>query len=57
MTDRVYNFSAGPATLPVEVLEEAKENIVSLGNLGIGILEGSLSADPGTVYDIEIAVW
>ena len=25
--------------------------------LGIGILEGSLSADPGTVYDIEIAVW
>ena len=24
--------------------------------LGIGILESSLSADPGTVYDIEIAV-
>ena len=25
--------------------------------LGIGILESSLSADPGTVYDIEVSVW
>ena len=41
MTQRIYNFSAGPAVLPVEVLEEARENILSLGNTGIGILEHS----------------
>ena len=41
MTQRIYNFSAGPAVLPVEVLEEARENLLSLGNTGIGILEHS----------------
>ncbi len=41
MTTRVYNFSAGPAVMPVEVLEEARENLLSLGDTGIGILEHS----------------
>ena len=41
MTQRIYNFSAGPAVLPVAVLEEARENILSLGNTGIGIMEHS----------------
>ena len=41
MTQRIYNFSAGPAVLPVEVLEEAQENLLSLGTTGIGILEHS----------------
>src|SRR5689334_19156376 len=41
MTDRIFNFSAGPAVLPVEVLEEARDNLLSLGNTGIGILEHS----------------
>ena len=41
MTYRRYNFSAGPAVLPVPVLEEARENLLSLGNTGIGILEHS----------------
>lgn len=41
MTQRIYNFSAGPGVLPVEVLEEARENLLSLGNTGIGILEHS----------------
>ncbi len=39
MTERVVNFSAGPATLPVEVLEEARDNLLSLGDLGAGICE------------------
>src|SRR5262245_4725633 len=47
MTERIYNFSAGPAVLPVEVLEEARENLLSLGNTGIGILEHS---HRGTAY-------
>lgn len=38
---RIVNFSAGPAVLPVEVLEEARENLLSLGDSGIGILEHS----------------
>ena len=41
MTERVFNFSAGPAVLPVPVLEEARENLLSLGETGIGILEHS----------------
>ncbi len=41
MTKRIFNFSAGPAVLPVEVLEEARENMLSLGDTGIGIMEHS----------------
>lgn len=41
MHHRIYNFSAGPATLPVNVLEEAMHNLLSLGDTGIGILEHS----------------
>jgi len=41
MRQRIYNFSAGPATLPLPVLEEARENLLSLGETGIGILEHS----------------
>lgn len=41
MTKRIWNFSAGPAVLPESVLEEAKENLLSLGSTGIGILEHS----------------
>ncbi len=41
MTERIYNFSAGPAVLPVEVLEEARENLLSLGDTGVGIMEHS----------------
>lgn len=39
MTRRIYNFSPGPATLPEPVLEEARDNLLSLGDLGIGICE------------------
>ncbi len=38
-TKRIHNFSAGPAVLPVPVLEEACENMLSLGDLGMGIME------------------
>ena len=41
MTQRIWNFSAGPAVLPETVLEEARENLLSLGKTGIGILEHS----------------
>ena len=41
MTQRIWNFSAGPAVLPESVLVEAGENLMSLGGTGIGILEHS----------------
>lgn len=41
MTKRIWNFSAGPGVLPESVLEEARENLLSLGSTGIGILEHS----------------
>ena len=41
MVKRVFNFSPGPGVLPLEVLDEARENLRSLGNTGIGILEHS----------------
>ena len=37
--DRVYNFSAGPAVLPVPVLEEAQRDLLSLPGCGASILE------------------
>lgn len=41
MTDRIFNFSAGPAVLPECVLREAADNLLSLGSTGIGICEHS----------------
>ena len=37
--NRVFNFSAGPAVLPVPVLEEAQRDLLSLPGLGMSILE------------------
>jgi len=39
MQNRVYNFSAGPAILPEDVLKEAQENLFALPGVGMSILE------------------
>lgn len=39
MTKRVYNFSAGPAMLPVEVLQKAAEEMLNYDNTGMGVME------------------
>ncbi len=41
MNERIYNFSAGPAVLPEEVLREAQEALWNLDGTGIGVLEHS----------------
>ena len=41
MTDRVFNFAAGPATLPLPVLEQAQRDLVSLPGIGASPLEVS----------------
>lgn len=38
---RVYNFSAGPATLPLEVLEEAQERFAEYPGYGMSVIEMS----------------
>ena len=40
-SDRIYNFSAGPAVLPLPVLEQAQRELVSLPGIGMSILEVS----------------
>src|SRR5262244_3780949 len=36
---RVHNFSAGPAVLPVSVLEEIQRDLIALPGVGMSILE------------------
>jgi phosphoserine aminotransferase len=38
---RLFNFSAGPGTLPEEVLKQVQEDVWNIGGSGIGILEHS----------------
>jgi phosphoserine aminotransferase len=40
-SERIFNFSAGPAVLPVPVLEQAQHELVSLPGVGMSILEVS----------------
>ena len=48
MTQRVYNFSAGPAVLPEEVLRRAQTELMALPGLGMSILEISHRSQPFT---------
>jgi phosphoserine aminotransferase len=36
---RVYNFSAGPAVMPISVLEEIQRDLIALPDVGMSILE------------------
>lgn len=39
MNERVFNFSPGPATLPLPVLQEVQQNLLALPGVGASILE------------------
>ena len=43
---RIFNFSAGPAVLPLPVLEEAREHLLALPGVGMSILEISHRSKP-----------
>jgi phosphoserine aminotransferase len=43
---RIYNFSAGPAVLPLPVLEEAQRDLVTLPGVGMSVLEISHRSKP-----------
>ncbi len=38
---RIYNFSAGPAVLPLEVLQDAQKNLVDYKGCGMSVMEMS----------------
>jgi len=38
-TTRIYNFSAGPAVLPLPVLEEAQRHLIALPGVGMSVME------------------
>lgn len=39
--NRIYNFSAGPSTLPVSVLEQARDELLNYGGTGMSVMEMS----------------
>ena len=39
MTERIHNFSAGPAVLPLPVLEQAQRELLSLPGVGMSVME------------------
>jgi phosphoserine aminotransferase len=45
-TTRIFNFSAGPAVLPIDVLEQAQRDLLSLPGVGMSILEISHRSKP-----------
>lgn len=53
---RVFNFSAGPATLPLTVLEQVQAEMLSLPGVGSSVLEIShRSKDFDTILDDAVA--
>jgi phosphoserine aminotransferase len=46
MTERVFNFSSGPAVLPLSVLEQVQREMLSLPGVGMSILEISHRSKP-----------
>ncbi len=44
--ERVYNFSAGPAVLPLQVLEEAQRDLLAMPGAGMSVLEMSHRSKP-----------
>ncbi len=46
MSERVYNFSAGPAVLPLPVLKKAQEELLCLPGVGASVMEISHRSKP-----------
>src|SRR5688572_21196833 len=52
MYDRVFNFSAGPSTLPVPVLEQVRDELLNYQGTGMSVMEMSHRSKP---YEAIIA--
>ncbi len=45
-TGRIFNFSAGPSTLPIEVLEQAQRDLLNYDGSGMSVMEMSHRSAP-----------
>ena len=54
--NRIYNFAAGPAMLPVPVLEEMQRDLLALPGVGILLVDSILGRDFAVVQGIIIIV-
>jgi phosphoserine aminotransferase len=54
-TQRIFNFAAGPAVLPLPVLEEAQRDLLALPGIGMSVLEVSHRSKvfEGILHDCE----
>ena len=50
---RVYNFAAGPSTLPLPVLEQAQKELLDFQNTGMSIIEMSHRGKPFMAVNAE----
>ena len=50
---RVYNFAAGPSTLPLPVLEEAQRELLDFQGTGMSITEMSHRGKPFMAVNAE----
>jgi phosphoserine aminotransferase len=50
---RVYNFAAGPSTLPLPVLEEAQKELLNYQDTGMSIIEMSHRGKPFMAVNAE----
>lgn len=46
MSERIYNFSAGPAAMPLPVLEKAASELANYGDAGMSVMEMSHRGAP-----------
>ena len=44
--NRLFNFSAGPAVLPLPVLEQAQQELLALPGVGMSVMEISHRSKP-----------
>jgi len=58
MSDRIYNFNAGPGTLPLEVLQKAQSELLNYKNSGMSVMEIShRSRDYEEINDAAISLF
>ncbi len=41
MSERIFNFNAGPAALPIEVLEDVQKDLLNYKGEGLSVMEMS----------------